>query len=130
MPEIKDTGKVWIRGKPGTAFAVKVEDKVFVPGQEEGQLIDYWLEGDFLCVDLHNPIKKVRIARQFPLGLQASHPATLFNGFKKTKHADVQVITFQDEGVREKAFEEERYLELAVHTMDRKTFWRCAGLSF
>jgi hypothetical protein len=128
MPEIKDTGKVWIRGKPGTAFAVKVEDKVFVPGQEEGQSIDYWLEGDFLCVDLHNPTKKIRVARQFPLGLQATHPATLFNGFKKTKHADVQVITFQDEGVGEKMFEEERYLEFAIHTMDRKAFWKCAGL--
>lgn len=54
MLEIKDTGKVWIRGKPGTTFAVKVDDKVFVPGQEEGQSIEYWLEGKFLCVDLHD----------------------------------------------------------------------------
>ncbi len=55
MPEIKDHGKVWMRGKPGTSFAVKVDGRVFVPGREEGQSIDYWLEENFLCVDLHDP---------------------------------------------------------------------------
>ncbi len=129
MPEIKDDGKVWIRGKTGTSFAVKVDDKVFVPGQEEGQSIEYWLEGNFLCVDLHDPNKKVRIARRFSLDLAPIHPATLFNGFNKTKHADVKVITYEDEGIAEKIFNNKGYSESGVQSMDRNDFWQQAGLS-
>lgn len=129
MPEIKDTGKVWIRGQVGTAFAVKVNEKVFVPGQAEGQSIEYWLEENFLCVDLHNPDQNIRIARQFPLGLEATHPATLFNGFNKTKHADIQVITYEDEGVAEKIFKDEEYAEDNIQKMTRDAFWQLAGLS-
>ena len=70
MPEIKDIGKVWIRGKTGTSFAVKVDETVFVPGQEEGQSIEYWLEENSLCVDLHDPDQNLRIARRFPLDLR------------------------------------------------------------
>ena len=128
MPEIKDDGKVWIRGQSGTAFAVKVDEKVFVPGREEGQSIETWLEGDFLCVDLHSPDRKIRIARRFPLNLEATHPATLFNGFKKTRHADVQVITFEDDGVEEKVFKGDDYLQGEVQSMSRETFWHKAGL--
>lgn len=129
MPEIKDHGKVWIRGKPGTSFAVKVDEKVFVPGQEEGHSIEYWLAGNFLCVDLHNPNQKIRIARRFPLELEAIHPATLFNGFNKTKHADVKVITFEDEGVGERIFRDEEYTKGNIQSMDRDAFWQLAGLS-
>ena len=129
MPEIKDNGKVWIRGKPGTSFAVKVDEKVFVPGQEEVQSIDYWLEENFLCVDLHDPNQNIRIARRFPLDLIATHPATLFNGFKKTKHADVKIITYEDEGVAEKIFKNEEYAEGGVQSMNRDGFWQLAGLS-
>ena len=129
MTEIKDNGKVWIRGQVGTTFAVKVNEKVFVPGQEEDQLIEYWLEGNFLCVDLHNPGQNIRIARRFPLSLQATHPATLFNGFNKTKHADVKVITYKDEGVAEKIFKGEQYVEGNIQNLTRDAFWRLAGLS-
>ncbi len=129
MPEIKDNGKVWIRGKPGTSFAVKVDEKVFVPGQEEGQSIEYWLEENFLCVDLHSPGQNIRIVRQFPLGLEPTHPASLFNGFKKTKHADVKVVTFEDEGVAEKIFKDEEYAEGHIQNMSRDAFWQRAGLS-
>lgn len=129
MPEINDHGKVWLRGKPGTSFAVKVDDKVFVPGQEEGQSIEYWLDENCLCVDLHAPDRKRRIARQFPLSLEATHPATLFNGFNKTKHADVKVITYEDLGVLEKIFENEDYADGGVHQMNRDAFWHWAGLS-
>ena len=127
MPEIKDNGKVWIRGQVGTTFAVKVDEKVFVPGQEEGQSIDYWLKGDFLCVDLQNPDKYIRIARRFPLSLEATHPATLFNGFNKTKHADVKVITYEDEGVAEKIFTGGEHGN--IQNLPRDAFWQLTGLS-
>ena len=129
MPEIKDTGKVWIRGKPGTSFAVKVDDKVFVPGQEEGQSIEYWLEEDFLCVDLHNADQGIRIARRLPLCLEPTHPATLFNGFNKTKHADVKIINYEDEGVTEKIFKGEEYQKDGVQRMNCGEFWKRAGFS-
>ena len=129
MPEIKDTGKAWIRGKPGTSFAVKVDDKVFVPGQEEGQSIEYWLEGKFLCVDLHDTDQGIRIARRLPFSLEATHPATLFNGFNKTKHADVKIINYKDEGVTEKNFKDGEYEESGVQSMNRDAFWQRAGLS-
>jgi len=129
MPEIKDHGKVWIRRKTGTSFAVKVDEKVFVPGQEEGQSIEYWLEDNFLCVDLHSPDQNIRIARKFPLSLEAVHPASLFNGFNKTKHADVKVITFEDEGVVEKIIADKEYVESKVQRMSRDVFWRLAGFS-
>jgi hypothetical protein len=129
MPEIKDSGKVWIRGKKGTSFAVKVDEKVFVPGQEERQSIDFWLEEKFLCVDLHSPDQGIRIARRFPLNLEATHPASLFNGFNKTKHADVKVITSEDEGVTEKFFEGKEYTEGSIQSMRREVFWQLAGFS-
>jgi hypothetical protein len=127
MPEIKDTGKVWLRGQFGTVFAVKVDEQVFVPGQEDGQSIDYWLEGDFLCVDLHDRDQNIRIARLFPMSLEATHPATLFNGFNKTKHADVKVIVYEDEGVAERIFKGEDYDDIQNLTPD--AFWKRAGLS-
>ena len=129
MQEIKDTGKVWIRGQTGTAFAVKVDEKVFVPGQEEEQSIEYWLEENFLCVDLHDPDQNIRIARRFSLSLEATHPATLFNGFNKTKHADIKVIVYGDEGVAEKIFKDEEYAEGNIQSMSRDAFWQLAGLS-
>lgn len=129
MPEIKDHGKVWMRGKPGTSFAVKVDGRVFVPGREEGQSIDYWLEGNFLCVDLHDPDRKLRIARRFPLAMEPTHPATLFNGFNNTQHADVQVVIFEDEGVEERTFKEEQYQAGRLQDMGREAFWQWAGFS-
>jgi hypothetical protein len=129
MPEIKDNGKVWIRGQVGTTFAVKVDEKVFVPGHEEGQPIDYWLDGDCLCVDLHSPDQNIRIARLFPMSLEATHPATLFNGFNKTKHADVKVVTYEDEGVAEKIFTGEEYTKDNIQNLNRDAFWQLAGLS-
>ena len=118
-----------MRGKPGTSFAVKVDDRVFVPGQEVGQSIDYWLEGDSLCVDLHEPDRNLRIARRFPLDLEATHPATLFNGFDRTKHADVHVVTFEDEGVGEMVFRDEEYRKRNLESLSRQTFWQQVGFN-
>ncbi len=118
-----------MRGKPGTSFAVKVDDRVFVLGQEEGQSIDYWLEGNFLCVDLHEPDRSLRIARRFPLDLEATHPATLFNGFDRTQHADVQVVTFEDKRVEEKVSRDEDYRKRNLESLSRQAFWRQAGFN-
>jgi len=61
--------------------------------------------------------------------LEATHPASLFNGFKKTKHADIKVITCEDEGVAEKIFKDEEYAEGHIQSMNRDAFWQLAGLS-
>jgi hypothetical protein len=130
MPEIKDTGTVWIRGQRETVFAIKVDEKVLVPGLlEEDQSIEYWLEDKFLCVDVHGPDQKFRVARRFPLDLEATHPASPFGGFKKTKHIDMKVITFEDEGVQEKIFKNEEYVNGNIEDLDRDEFWRRAGFS-
>jgi hypothetical protein len=71
----------------------------------------------------------IRIARQFPLSLEATHPASLFNGFNKTKHADVKVINFEDEGVAERIFTGKEYSENNVQSMSHEAFWQLAGLS-
>ena len=113
----------------GTSFAVKVDEKVIVPGQEDGQSIEYWLDGNFLCIDLHNPQQNLRIARRFPLDLTATHPATLFNGFKKTKHADIKIISYGDKGVVEKVFKDEEYVEGGIQGMNREEFWQQSGFS-
>lgn len=127
MPEIVDDGKVWLRGQVGTSFAVKVDEKVYVPGQEEGQSCDTWLADGYLCVDLHDPGKNLRIARRFPLSMEGTHPATLFNGFTKTQHADVRVITFDDPEVETRVVRDEEYRQDAVREMDRETFWQRIG---
>jgi hypothetical protein len=128
MPEILDTGKVWLRGRPGTSFAIKVDDKVFIPGLEESQTLDYWVDTDSLCVDIHDPAHKIRVARRFPLDLPPLHPATLFNGFNKTKHADVKVIGHEDPGVMQRVFEGTGYESAGIAEMPPKDFWVLAGL--
>ena len=116
-----------MRGKSGTSFAVKVDDRVFVPGQQEGQSIEYWLEGGFLCVDLHESGRSLRIARRFSLDLEATHPATLFNGFDRTPHADIHVVTFEDEGVGEMVFRDEDYRKRNLESLGRQAFWQQAS---
>lgn len=117
MPEVKDTGKVWIRGKPQPTFAIRVDDKIFVPGREESQSIAWWLDGDALCVDLCSP--GMRIARRFNLNMTPVTPATLFSGFDNTRHSDVKVVMFQEA-------EEFISREAGVETMDKTTFWKRA----
>ena len=119
MSEIKDTGKVWIRGKSRPTFAVCVDDKFFVPGKEEEHKIDCWVEEGVLCVDLQR--KGKRIARRFGLSLCPVTPASLFSGFEKTKHRDVSVVLFSDAGVEEYVCERP-----GIEDVDREAFWRSA----
>lgn len=89
MPEIKDIGKVWVRGKNSPIFAIRVDDKIFVPGRDGEVAKTWWVEDEHLCVDLSE-------VRRFSLSLPATASATLFSGFENTKHGDVKVVLCQE----------------------------------
>lgn len=120
MSEIKDTGKVWIPGKTKPTFALRVDEKFFVPGKEDDCSINYWMERGALCVDLR--CKGLRIARRFGSTLNPTTSASLFSGFENTKHRDVQVVLFSDPGVQE-------YINQSpgVEDMDKDSFWKSSG---
>ena len=124
MSEIKDTGKVWMKGSVGTAHAVRVDDKIFATGQKEGQNVDFWLDNEGLCLDLHNSKLGERTARFIPLNTPATLHGTLFNGFEKTKHADVLIVPTDGEGIKEKSVSGKEYLEGGFNVLDRLTFWK------
>ena len=124
MPEIKDTGKVWMKGSVGTAYAVRVDDKVFATGQKEGQSVDLWLDNEGLCVDLHDPKLGERTARFIPLNTPATLNGTLFNGFEKTKHADVLIVSADSVEVKMKSVSGKEYQEGDLNVLDRLTFWQ------
>ena len=50
---------------------------------------------------LHYPEKQIRVFRRFSLDLVPKSHGTLFNGFTKTKHADINAITYRDDEVEE-----------------------------
>ena len=124
MSEIKDTGKVWMKGSVGTAHAVRVDDKVFATGQKEGQSIEFWLDNEGLCLDLHDSKLGERTARFIPLNTPATLQGTLFNGFEKTKHADVLIVPTDSEGIKEKSVSGKQYQEGGFNALDRLTFWQ------
>ena len=124
MPEIKDTGKVWMKGSVGTAYAVRIDDKVFATGQKEGQSVDLWLDNEGLCVDLHDPKLGERTARFIPLNTPATLNGTLFNGFEKTKHADVLIVSADSVEVKKKLVSGKEYQEGDLNVLDRLTFWQ------
>jgi len=123
MAEIEDTGKVWFQGAFRPEYALRVKNKVFVPGMEDGDLIDCRVRDNALVVDLHDSEKDKRILRRFCLDLLAATPASLFNGFEKTPHADVQVVTSKDSGVEEHIVEGDSYRAESVAGMDSATFY-------
>lgn len=123
MASIADTGKVWFKGAFGPEYAVRAGDKVFVPGKKELDTIECLVLGNVLFVDLHNMKMNLRVGKYFSLDLPATTPATLFNGFEKTKHADVKVVTYKDEGVKEVIVPEEVYREEAVSDMESENFF-------
>jgi hypothetical protein len=124
MQNIEDTGKVWFKGAFGPEYAVRVGDKVFVPGKGENDTVVCRVVGNDLCVDLHDQKKGKRIGRYFSLGLPTTTPATLFNGFDKTKHADVRVVTYKDSGVKEYSVEGQVYLKESISTMESEIFFQ------
>lgn len=124
MAKIDDTGKVWFKGAFGPEYAVRVGDKVFVPGKGENDTVNYLVGDGNLCVDLHNEKTGIRVGKYFSLDLPTTTPATLFNGFENTKHADVIVVTYKDEGVREVAIKGEVYREEAISVMASEKFFQ------
>ncbi|MFQ5672993.1 MAG: hypothetical protein ACE5G9_07855 [Nitrospinales bacterium] len=128
MPEIGDTGKVWIRGTMRPVFAVRVDDRFFVPGREDGQSIAYWIDEGFLCIDLHDAENKARTGKRFSLDAEATAAATLFSGFTRTRHADVMVTT--EEAGETFTLKGMDYDAANAAAMDRRAFWRLAMASW
>ena len=124
MAEIKDNGKVWVKGSVGPIHAVRIDDKVFATGKAADQKEELWLENDGLCLDLHNFKKGERTARFIPLDSPAELAGTLFNGFENTKHADVSIVAFDTEGTKEKTISEEEYQNRGIKDLDCATFWK------
>jgi len=124
MAKIDDTGKVWFKGAFGPEYAVRVDAKVFVPGKGENDTVSCLVGDGILCVDLHNAKAGIRVVKYFSLDLPDTTPATLFNGFENTKHADVTVVTYKDEGVREVTIQGEVYREEAISGMASEKFFQ------
>ena len=124
MAEIKDKGKVWVKGSVGPVDAVRIDDKVFATGKAADQKEELWLENDGLCLDLHNFKKGERTARFIPLDSSAELAGTLFNGFENTKHSDVLVVACDAVGSKEKSISGPEYQEGKFNTLDHRTFWQ------
>jgi len=124
MAEIKDNGKVWVKGSVRPVYAVRIDDKVFATGKAADQKEEFWLENDGLCLDLHNSKKGERTARFIPLNSPAKLSGTLFNGFENTKHADVSIVAFDTEGTKEKTISGEEYQNRGIKDLDYATFWK------
>tara|TARA_Y100001960_G_C14498597_1_gene740388 strand:- start:322 stop:714 length:393 start_codon:yes stop_codon:yes gene_type:complete len=122
MSKIEDVGKVWFPGSIAPVMAVRVGNTVFALGDIEGQAIEYWIEGKFLCLDLQEKKTKIRIARRFPLETVPKKPATLFGGFEKTPHADIKVVTNKDPGVEESIFYDVDYVNSTE--INGRDFWK------
>ena len=124
MAEIKDKGKVWVKGSVGPVHAVRIDDKVFATGKAADQKEELWLENDGLCLDLHNSKKGERTARFIPLDSSAELAGTLFNGFENTKHADISIVAFDTEGTKEKTISGKEYQNRDIKDLDCATFWK------
>ena len=124
MAKIDDTGKVWFKGAFGPEYAVRVGDKVFVPGKGENDAVTCLVGDGILFVDLHNETTASRVGKYFSLDLPTTIPATLFNGFENTKHADVSVVTYKNEGVREVNVQGEVYREEEISIMATEIFFQ------
>ena len=123
MAEINDAGKVWIRGRIKPEYAVRVGERIYVPGKEDSDDINCWVEGEFLCVDLHDKNGERRVARKIPLNASANAPGALFSGFEKTKHADVMVVTSKEDGVEELVVEGAVYQNGNIKELNSRKFW-------
>ncbi len=124
MAEIKDTGKVWMKNSTGPVHAVRVDGKIFATGKNENHSIELWLENEGLCLDLHDSKKGERTARVIPLNTEPSVPGTLFNGFEKTKHADVLIVASDSDGTKKKSVSGIEYQEGGFNSLDHRTFWQ------
>ena len=123
MAVIKDTGKVWVKGSVGPIHAVRVDDTIFATGKNEDQNIELWIKYKGLCLDLHNSKKGERTARFIPLNKKPTLSGTLFNGFEKTKHADVLIVASNDVQTKEITVSGEHYHAGGFNSLDSQSFW-------
>ena len=101
MRNINDSGKIWLLDSVRPEYGVRIDDNYFVVGEGDSQSAIYSIYKNHLFVALHFPEQKMRIFRRFSLDLIPKSKGTLFNGFNETKHADINAITYQDDGVEE-----------------------------
>lgn len=123
MEETQDSGKVWCKGFARPVHALRIENKIFATGKSEDQTIEYWVDEGFLCIDLNEPKKEIRVAKKFPLDLDPTISGTLFNGFNRTKHADVLIVSSEQDRIEEKIVSGETYRRGQYGSMDSKEFW-------
>jgi len=121
MEEIEDSGKVWCKGVTRPAHAVRAGNKIFATGKSEDQAIECWVDGNVLCIELNEPGRQIRMARKFPLDIEPTLAGTLFNGFTRTKHADVLIVRSDHDRIEEKIISGEAYSQ--YESMDSKEFW-------
>lgn len=105
MEECDDKGKVWLRGRVKPVLAVRLGDRILVPGYEDEEKITCKARDGILSVDVNDTSSQTRIFREFPAGVEGSAPGTLFSGFTNTKHADILAVLPDSPGVRERRFE-------------------------
>ena len=101
MRQINDFGKIWLRGFLSPEFGVRIDEIYIVIGASNSKSTKSLLYENTLFVTIHYPDKKIRVFRRFSLDLVPKSQGTLFNGFTKTKHADINAITYMDDGVDE-----------------------------
>ena len=123
MEEIQDSGKVWCKGFAGPAHALRIENKIFATGKSEDQTIECWVDEGVLCVDLNDPGPGIRVAKKFPLDLEPTLSGTLFNGFTRTKHADVLIVSPDQERIKEEIISGETYRTGQYESMSSREFW-------
>ena len=123
MEEIQDSGKVWCKGFAGPAHALRIENKIFATGKSEDQSIQCWVNEGVLCVDLNDPIPGIRLAKKFPLDLEPTLSGTLFNGFTRTKHADVLIVSPDQDRIEEEVISGETYRIGQYESMSSREFW-------
>lgn len=123
MKEIQDSGKVWCKGFAGPAHALRIESKIFATGKSEDQIIQFWVDEGVLCVDLNDPGPGIRVAKKFPLDLEPTLSGTLFNGFTRTKHADVLIVSPDQERIKEEIISGETYRIGQYDSMSSREFW-------
>ena len=123
MEEIQDSGKVWCKGFAGPAHALRIENKIFATGKSEDQTIQCWVYEGVLCVDLNDPGPGIRVAKKFPLDLEPTLSGTLFNGFTRTKHADVLIVSPDQERIKEEIISGETYRIGQYDSMGSREFW-------
>ena len=110
MENIDDEGKIWLKGSVKPEYGVRVGNLYFITGKEDSETISSFIYQNYLFIDLDNKKKKYRIFRRFSLDLVPKIPGILFNGFEKTKHADIKVVTYCDNRVESFKIDGENYL--------------------